>query len=132
MKKPKVYFASQTKYRDIALRFRTEYYPQIDMVSSWSDIPANVSITKAKYEIYWRRFVQEVTDSDALVAVFFYGDEWKGVFVEIGVALANDIPVYIIGSPPGSWINHPLVRRVSTVSAAVEQIVRDASKSLTE
>lgn len=60
----------------------------------------------------WLRCITEASTCDALVAYHRPGDVWKGAFIEIGAALAGDIPVFVAGDPPGSWVNHRCVTRV--------------------
>jgi len=57
----------------------------------------------------WVRCVQEAADCSLLIAYIEDGEVFKGGYIEIGVALGNGKPVYLIGNFPGTFMNHPLV-----------------------
>lgn len=91
----------------------------VDIISTWIDESGEGET--ASLTDLWVRCVDEAASSDLLVAYHEPGEEWKGAFVEIGAALAADRWVYVIGRPPGSWINHPRV----TVCASVDDAIED-------
>jgi nucleoside 2-deoxyribosyltransferase len=66
----------------------------------------------------WRRCIAEASSADAVIAFHREGDVWKGAFVEIGAALAHGVPVFVVGDPPGSWAEHPLVTRCRSIGHA--------------
>lgn len=68
----------------------------------------------------WVRCVREAASCDLLIAVHHIGETWKGAFVEIGAALAHGHPVYVLGNPPGSWVEHPLVAFAKSIEHAIE------------
>lgn len=75
----------------------------------------------------WERCVDEAAGASCVVAYHEPGEVWKGAFVEIGAALGAGRPVFVVGDPPGSWINHPTVFRRPTLEDAMdyaEAIVR--------
>jgi len=47
--------------------------------------------------------------AQAGIAYIEDGEVFKGGYIEIGVALGNGKPVYLIGNFPGTFMNHPLV-----------------------
>lgn len=59
-----------------------------------------------------------VTEADLLIAVLVNQHEYKGLWVEMGVALGLEKPVYILGSEGDSCIfaNHPLVRKFNKLN----------------
>lgn len=107
------------------------------MRASWI-FEAGPGMTKDKSEL-WTRIQREVESSYALFLYVAYGDmPLKGAFVEVGMALAKGIPVYVfpqsmasmdIEKYIGSWINHPLVTILDPNMTLVEaiQIVDRAS-----
>jgi hypothetical protein len=82
------------------------------IVSTWIDESGpgeSASLTDL-----WLRCIEEAARADCVVAFHRPGETWKGAFIEIGAALAHARLVFVIGDPPGSWVNHPNVHRVSS------------------
>lgn len=52
----------------------------------------------------------------------------KGALVEVGAALGADVPVFVVGVPPGqeemigSWLHHPRVRQFESMAHALAAI----------
>lgn len=69
--------------------------------------------------LLWERCISEASKAYGVVAFYRTGDVWKGALVEIGAALANDVPVWLVGDPPGSWTSHPRVTRARTPEQAL-------------
>lgn len=90
----------------------------VEVVSTWID-ESGPGETGDMTDL-WMRCIDEARSCHLLVAYHEPGEEWKGAFVEIGAALAADRWVYVIGRPPGSWINHPRVTICSDVDDAIE------------
>ena len=90
--------------------------------ASWIDIDVadSLSVDDVSTDL-WRKCVEEASSARLLVAYHARGDEWKGALVEIGAALAHEIPVYVIGAPPGSWAAHPLVFLAGSFDDALSQ-----------
>lgn len=102
------------------------------IVSSWIDVvaqPINEDNTKPLHTI-WENITQEVTTAERVI-VYAEPDDFplKGTLVEVGMALAVGTPIYLVlpgvdieedtFRPIGSWINHPLVKLVSTMDEAL-------------
>ncbi len=112
---PTVYGASKTRLAPLWRELRDA---GVNVISSWIDRAGE----PVDYAEMWRRCISEISVADALVAVHEPGDVWKGAYVEIGVALAHVVPVYVVGDPPGSFVAHPLVFRCRSVHHALEMI----------
>ena len=81
------------------------------IISTWideSDPGESVSMTDL-----WVRCIEEASRADCVLAFHKPGEQWKGAFVEIGAALAHGKLVFVSGNPPGSWVNHPNVHRIT-------------------
>jgi hypothetical protein len=102
------------------------------IVSSWIDVvtqPLNEDDTKPLHTI-WENITQEVTTAERVI-VYAEPDDFplKGTLVEVGMALAVGTPIYLVlpgveieantFRPIGSWINHPLVKVVNSMSEAL-------------
>lgn len=102
------------------------------IVSSWIDVvtqPLNEDDTKPLHTI-WENITQEVTTAERVI-VYAEPDDFplKGTLVEVGMALAVGTPIYLVlpgveieadtFRPIGSWINHPLVKVVTSMSEAL-------------
>jgi len=83
--------------------------PRVRVVSSWIDMSGEGE------GLDWPAFIDEAKSCDLLIALHRTDDEWKGAFVEIGAALAGGAQVVVLGSPPGSWVEHPNVFRSTVV-----------------
>ena len=114
---PRVYIASKTKHAALWRSLRKT----MGFISTWIDEAGEGETSD--FADLWRRCIEEARTADALVAYHEPGDVWKGAFVEIGAALAAGVPVYVIGDPPGSWPNHPLVTRCASLAIA-HQVMR--------
>ncbi len=90
----------------------------VEITSTWIDESGEGE--SADLSDLWVRCITEAMESDLLVAYHVEGEQWKGAFIEIGAALAAGRWVYVIGRPPGSWINHPRVTLCSSVDDAIE------------
>lgn len=111
----KIYTASRTAHAWMWLEARNR---GVNVIASWID-EAGEGETDDWSDL-WVKCISEASSADRLVAYHEDGDEWKGVFVEIGAALVAGVPVTVVGDPPGSWLHHPLVSRSSTIEEALE------------
>lgn len=107
-----VYVASQTKHAVMWRAFRDNHPWSIKIVSSWIDA-GEVSADLAAG--LWVGCVLEAKHADCVLAYYEPGDDWKGVLVEIGAALASDRHVFVVGEPPGSWVAHPRVHQIASI-----------------
>lgn len=117
--KTKVYVASKSKFGSMWKSVReplTEGGVQI--VSTWIDECGEGETVD--FADLWMRCVTEASTCDLLVAYHEDGDVWKGAFIEIGSALSHGVPVYVLGRPPGSWVDHPLVTFAESIDDAIE------------
>lgn len=102
------------------------------IVSSWIDVveqPLNADDTKPLHTI-WGNITNEVTNAERIV-LYAEPDDFplKGTLVEVGMALAVGIPIYLVlpgvevdketFRPIGSWINHKLVKVVGSMDEAL-------------
>ena len=65
-----------------------------------------------------------VKEADLFIGLMTEKYEYKGLWVEMGVALGKGIPVWIIGSAGDSCIfmNHPLVTRFSGIPILMAEL----------
>ncbi len=61
--------------------------------------------------------IKGVKEADLYIGLMTIPYQYKGLYVEMGVALGKGIPVYIIGSAGDSciFINHPLVKKFQDI-----------------
>jgi hypothetical protein len=109
------------------------------IVSSWID-EAGEGET-ADFAELWLRIEAEVKSAERVIVYAEEGDfPLKGAYLEAGIAIAVGIPVFVVMPGVvieprscrtiGSWINHPLVRVVSSVELALEGAARRAPAEL--
>jgi len=120
-----IYVASRVKHAKEWQEYRSA---GAQIISSWID-EAGEGQTEDMGEL-WLRILAEVARCDRLV-FFARPDDFplKGALVEVGVALAMGKPVTVClpgvevedrsCRPVGSWMLHPLVRRVDSLAEAL-------------
>lgn len=103
------------------------------IVSSWID-EAGEGDT-ANFTELWVRIETEIKQSERLI-LYVEADDFplKGALVEVGIALAAGVPVYVVAPgvviegrsrrPIGSWIDHPLVKLVPNMEVALKGAAR--------
>lgn len=73
---------------------------------------------------FWLQDVQDIKDADGVFVYAEPEDRLRGALVEAGVAIALGVPVYVIGDRHpdyGTWQHHPTVRKVKTITDAIDQ-----------
>lgn len=72
-------------------------------------------------EEFWTQDEEDIASSDGLIVYRADGDVLRGALVEVGMALAKDIPVVTVGELDGTWMHHPgVIARVSTIDEAIK------------
>ena len=71
--------------------------------------------------VYAIEDIEGVKHCDLLIAFMKYNYEYKGVWVEIGAALALNIEVYVIGDKGDSsiFMHHPLVTMFTSIAQVI-------------
>jgi hypothetical protein len=88
----KIYIASKTKHAKRWRKFRDE---GINIISSWID-EACQGESKSLQDL-WIRNINEAKSADFLIMYNEPNEIPKGSLIELGAALANNIPIYWIG-----------------------------------
>ena len=123
------YVASRASVPERAAMWRRLRAEGAPIISTWID-EAGEGET-ADFGELWQRVEREIKSATALI---FYAKPddlpLKGALVEVGMALASRVPVYVVvpdikmcprtNRPIGSWISHWLVRRFDTVEQAIQ------------
>lgn len=106
----------------------------LHVVSTWHDnetFEANDQAPRACAR-YWELDFQQIRQSDVLLAYAELRDRPNGTLVEIGYAIAQEIPVYIVGNFEwGTWRYHPSVIHCPTLREAVVTIIGDTNDHTT-
>jgi nucleoside 2-deoxyribosyltransferase len=120
---PKIYCASKIWHAEKWLDLRNNY--GYDIISSWIEVPCGtkdnpegaLKFSPEQQSVLWQDCVLEINRADLLIAYAEEGDDQRGALVEIGGALANSCPVYLIGncdsyrksnSSDAAFTHHPL------------------------
>lgn len=113
----RVYVASRASVPERPAMWRRLRDDGYTIVSSWID-EAGQGET-ASFADLWKRVVREIRSATRFVLYVEHDDfPLKGALVEVGVALAASVPVYVVAPgvtigadyrPIGSWLAHPLV-----------------------
>ncbi|GEP11789.1 hypothetical protein [Methylobacterium gnaphalii] len=108
-----IYIASKTVH---APRWRGVRAGGVPIISTWID-EAGAGET-ACFRDLWRRCVAEAARSGALIVYREPGEVLKGAFVEVGAALASQVPVFAVGCRDLSFGHHALVTHCDTIERA--------------
>ncbi len=119
------YIASRASIPERSLAWRKLREEGYIIVSTWID-----EVIATDLSSLWTRIEEEIESAERLVLYVEPEDfPLKGTLIEAGMALAKKVPVYIVAPnvlieektfrPIGSWINHPLVKIVSTMEEAL-------------
>lgn len=115
MNRPQVYTASKVFRAPMWCDLRATY-PAIQFTSRWLDIIALDDDNVAMCERGWQHNIEDIQSSTHLVCYAEAGDPLSGTLLEIGGALTQNLPVYLIGSYDWkTWKHHHLVSLVSTL-----------------
>jgi hypothetical protein len=135
---PLIYVASRATTQHGAMWRHYRNNIGLPIVSSWID---QTGVGESDYGKLWSDILEEIRHCKAL---FFYAvpDDFplKGAFVEVGMALAFNKRVYCILPgvvleertlrPVGSWMNHPNVKRLQSVTEAWNEVELFAREGL--
>jgi hypothetical protein len=110
-----IYIASKTKHAE---RWRAMRSAGVPIISTWID-EAGVGETDDFADL-WSRCVAEASSCSALIVYREDGEDLKGGWVEVGVALASGVPVFGVGIDSFSVQHHPGILVFSDLSWAIE------------
>lgn len=107
----RIYIASKACHRPLWREFREAGH---NIISRWIDVPDKYSEDPEGLDFtqLWQWCVEDVISCDALVCHVEPGEVLKGAILEVGVALAHNKRVILLGPRReylnnGTWINHP-------------------------
>lgn len=85
----------------------------------------------------WMECKEDIMDSDAVLVYAEDGEVLKGALVEVGIAIANDIPVILVTTDEnrlayGTWIHTDGVEWVDTLDEAMNLLYRWTKKGRRE
>lgn len=123
----KIYIASRASIPARAAMWRSWRDAGVEIVSTWIDEDGDGQT--ADFGELWHRISCEIASADRLVLYVEPDDlPLKGALVEVGMALAMGLPVFVVTPgiemeprsmrPIGSWIAHPMVRHVRDIHEA--------------
>lgn len=120
------YIASRASIPERSLAWRNLRKDGYLIISSWID-----EVNATDLCLLWSKIEQEINSAERLV-IYVESEDFplKGTLIEVGMALANKIPVYLVAPkveidpksfrPLGSWINHKLVKVVNSMDEALK------------
>lgn len=127
--KPSIYSASKIWHNTKWTELRDKY--GFNIKARWINVPcgteANMTGAKvfspAEKAVLWTECEEDSRTSDMMVVYGEKTNEMRGALVEMGIAMGNGRPVYVIGNCPTfevaphsdvAFMYHPLVQRVHT------------------
>lgn len=120
----KVYVASQTHHAEQWLEIGQEWRLQTghQIISSWPQMVYD-GVPESTYnsKVFWQKNVSEIQDANVVLVFADTGDVLRGALVEVGVALATEIPIVCVGDHTsyGTWRHHPLVYNVDRLADVI-------------
>jgi hypothetical protein len=129
-----VYIASRASIPARAARWR--HLRDVDgwhIISSWIDEDGEGQTDD--FSELWVRIETEIKGAERLIVYVEEGDfPLKGAYIEAGIALAAGVPIFVVAPgvtieprsrrPIGSWVDHPLVKIVPDMEAALAGATR--------
>lgn len=118
--KQRIYIASKTKHAEKWIKLRDQ---GLNITSTWIDEagPGKSSNLSDLCE----RCVREAYQCNLMIVYREDGDYLKGAFIEMGIALAAKVKVYLVGPvlPAGSvFTHHPNVYHFSNIEDALNLV----------
>lgn len=114
--------------------WRTLDFPNVEVISTWHNNPTLEETDLADDPIVcraaWDRDFHEIGRSDALLVYAEHKDRPNGTLIEIGYALSEYIPVYLVGNFEwGTWRHNPLIHTHPTLRGAITFIATGKNDS---
>jgi len=124
-KRVKVYGASTYRRALLWRQLADEWSSHVEFTNRWAQLYIDVPDEKHLARVGWQHNREDVMSSDVVLLYAEPEDLLRGCLVEVGMALAWEIPVLIVGHHPNyeSWCNHPGVSRVEDLSSAKQVII---------
>jgi len=97
--------------------------PTVHLHARWlAHVERETPDTPDEAQEFWLEDQEDVQAADALLVWADARDHLRGALVEVGMALAYEISVIVIGDHPdyGTWQHHPNVHWVATFTEAEE------------
>ncbi len=115
----KIYVAGKYQDRDmVCFIYRILRKKEHEITLDWAnhDIYPDDAVAE-KLGQFAQDDVRGVLEADLFIGLMTIPYEYKGLWVEMGIALGKDIPVYIIGKAGDSciFVNHPLGTRLRDI-----------------
>ena len=116
----RVYTASKLHHWETWRDLQREW-PKVFFHARWlRHIAIGTADTPENAVSFWCEDEEDVATADAVLVFAEQGEHLRGALVEAGIAIANNIPVVVVGEHPdyGTWQYHPGVARVPDFPAA--------------
>lgn len=123
----RVYTASKLGRAPLWKRLQGEW-PKVFFHARWlRHIEIGTPDTPENAISFWCEDQEDVANADALVVFAGEGEHLRGALVEVGIAIANQVPVVVIGDHPdyGTWQYHPGVARVADFNEAYAYLIKE-------
>lgn len=118
-----IYVASKVKHGGLWRAFRDER--GVPIVSTWIDY--NELKMPEDLRDLWQRCVKEAENSIAMLLYREPGEVLKGAWIELGVALANNVPVYAVGIEEYTVSHAEGVRHFANLESALSELLLDVA-----
>lgn len=134
MYRPRIYTASKIHHAPLWHRIRQLYHDRVILTARWIELGqgktqlldhASGAWTPSEQILHWIQDIQDVQNSDYLLAYNEAGDALSGTLVEVGAAIASCKIVLAVGfqDPSHSWTAHPLVLKFPSVTQALNFVI---------
>src|SRR5205823_306427 len=117
-----VYVASKTIHSELWQCLRD--FGRLNIISSWIDLGGDEPDNATDWATLWTVCIHEASLADCTLVYLLPGECAKGSLIEMGCALANHHPVFLVNLS-GHHIDaahHPLVWQCASLEEAIEKI----------
>lgn len=115
-----IYVASKTRHAPTWRVLRASGLP---VTSTWIDAPwlcGGPQPTPTDRGTFWETVVEEIKASDLLLLYRVGGEELEGAWIEAGIALGADVPIYAVGVTRDELLFKEAVTCFPNLDGAVE------------
>jgi hypothetical protein len=129
--RPSIYTASKPKHAPRWRELRARGY---NVIATWIDYADGGAVTD--WQRLWLDCAREAADANITLVYIEPGDELRGAYVEMGIAIANHRRVMVVNPSNVKFtdaVNHPLVSVFDDIElalAVIDKLTKDAEASV--
>lgn len=126
--RPRVYFASKLRHASMWREWKAAAVP-LNVISTWHDHEKLDEHDRDACYVNWQHNrIQLIHSADLIIAYAERDDPLNGTLVEIGIAVARELPIHLAGGFNwGTWRHFPFVKVYPTLHDILFAITKGTS-----